>query len=265
VEKEPPPALPSKHALRVSQFYFQADFEMDAELPIFKDLERLRDQLHKDLQLPSTSTIIYVYLWRDRDRYRRFMNARYPDLPDRRAFFVGEPRAVGRSDDLLVYTYWGERVQQDLRHELTHALLRTVLKDVPLWLDEGLAEFYEQPAEWQGINYRHLEYLREGAFRPDLARLEGLTKVEQMRSAEYRDSWAWVHWMLKGDETAREVLLGYLQQLRTNPNPGLLSSRLSAELSDPAAALQQHLQTLDAGPRVSPPFRQPAFPGEPEK
>ena len=72
-----------------------------------------------------------------------FMVSKYPKLPSRRAFFVAQTRGVGRSEDLLIYTYWGERVQQDLRHELTHALLHSVLKDVPLWLDEGLAEYYE--------------------------------------------------------------------------------------------------------------------------
>ena len=27
--------------------------------------------------------------------------------------------ALGGTDDLMVYTSWGERIQQDLRHELT--------------------------------------------------------------------------------------------------------------------------------------------------
>ena len=86
-----------------------------------------------------------VYLFEDRDAYERFMQSRYPNLPRRRAFFVAQPRGVGGGDDLLVYTFWGERIRQDLRHELTHALLHSVLKDVPLWLDEGLAEYFELP------------------------------------------------------------------------------------------------------------------------
>ena len=52
----------------------------------------------------------------------------------------------------MVYTYWGNRIQQDLRHELTHAILHSVLKDVPLWLDEGLAEYFEVPHGWKGVN-----------------------------------------------------------------------------------------------------------------
>jgi hypothetical protein len=251
-DKEPPPAAPSKRQLRVSQFLFLSDFELQADLPLFEDLERLRERVAKDLELPPANSVIYVYLFQDRERYDRYMKAKYPELPERRAFFVRQARYPGGPEELLVYTYWGERVSQDLRHELTHALLHSVLKDVPLWLDEGLAEFYEEPAEWKGVNYRHLEQLRRGEFKTDLARLEQLSQVKDMKPAEYREAWAWVHWMLQGDETARDVLLGYLQQLRTNPNPGPLSARLAAEVADPADAVQRHLARLDRSPPPAP-------------
>jgi len=48
---------------------------------------------------------------------------------------------------------------------------------VPLWLDEGLAEYFELPPAYAGVNFQHLDYLRNttgGPFRPDLARLEQL-------------------------------------------------------------------------------------------
>src|SRR5205823_11063107 len=142
-----------------------------------------------------------VYIFQDRDKYENVMRSRYPDLPKRRAFFVAQPRTVGGAEDLLVYTYWGDRIQEDLRHELTHALLHSVLKDVPLWLDEGLAEYYELPPDWNGTNYRHVEQLchsQEKPFKPDLSRLEQLSQVQQMSPAEYREAWAWVHLMLRG-------------------------------------------------------------------
>src|SRR5207244_8187865 len=140
------------------------------------------------------NTIIQVYLFEDRDKYDRFMKIRYPDLPKRRAFFVAQPRTVGGGDELLVYTFWGDRMRQDLRHELTHALLHSVLKDVPLWLDEGLAEFFEVPSVSDGVNLQHLEQLRlGGSTRPNLARLEQLSEVESMTPADYREAWAWAH------------------------------------------------------------------------
>ena len=71
----------------------------------------------------------------------------------------------------------GDHLRTDLRHELTHALLHSVLKDVPLWLDEGLAGYFELPPENDGVNPQHLELLRRGPFQPDLARLESLEQV----------------------------------------------------------------------------------------
>ncbi len=74
------------------------------------------------------------------------------------------------------------------------------------------------------MNAQHLDVLRRGPFQPDLARLEKLDQVKQMEKPEYREAWAWVHLMLRGDPAARRVLHEYLQTLRTNPNPGPLLS-----------------------------------------
>ena len=246
--KEPALAAPSKHALRVSQFVFLYDFDLKRDLPIFKELSDLREQVYKELSLPPAGTVVQVYLFEDRERYERFMKSKYPDLPRRRAFFVAQPHGVGGPEDLLVYTYWGDRIQEDLRHELTHALLHSVLRDVPLWLDEGLAEYFELPPERQGINAQHLDHLRHnpnGPFQPNLARLEALEQVKQMTPAEYREAWAWVHLMLRSRPEGRSVLLGYLHQLRTNPNPGPVQPRLAAVYPALEETLVKHLDTLD--------------------
>jgi uncharacterized protein DUF1570 len=242
------PPAPGKRSFRVSQFCFLSDFELKADQPLFRELGRLPDQVAKELQLPPASTLVQVYVFEDKDRYERFMHARYPDLPKRRAFFVAQPRGVGPGEDLLVYTYWGERIQEDLRHELTHALLHSVLKDVPLWLDEGLAEYFEVPPDSKGVNAHHLDHIRQGApnaFPADLARLEQLSQVQQMTPAEYREAWAWVHLMLQDKPEAKAVLVNYLQQLRTNPNPGPLGLKLAAVYPAPHEALMRHLSQLE--------------------
>ncbi len=247
-EKDSFPGTPGKHSFRVSQYIFLADFDIPRNLPLFRELSSLRDQVYKELQLPPSATLVQVYLFEDRDRYQRFMQAKYPDLPKRRAFFVAQPRRLGGTEDLLVFTYWGDRIQQDLRHELTHALLHSILKDVPLWLDEGLAEFFELPPVWDGVNYQHLEHLRRGPNGPvklELARLEQFTEVQQMTPVEYREAWAWVHLMLRSTPAARQALIGYLQDLRTNPRPGPLRPRLAAAFLDLDAAMEKHLAELD--------------------
>ncbi len=253
----PAAAEPCKFSRRVAPFVFQSDFELKPDLPLFAELVALRDQVYAELNLPSAETPVYVYLFETRERYDHYMQARYPELPPRRAFFIAQPRGMGR-EDLLVFTSWGDRVRQDLRHELTHALLHSVLKNVPLWLDEGLAEYFELPPDRQGVNEAHLSHIRRSTvdpFRPDLARLERLTEVSQMTPAEYRESWAWVHLMLRGRREAKPVLLAYLQQLRTNPNPGPLRPRLAQALAAPEDALARHAGQLEPPPSVAPTAR----------
>ena len=238
--------LPSKHSQRVSQFVFVSDFEIKTDQPPFRDLAALREQVLKDLRLPvpAANALIQVYLFEDRERYEQFMKSRYPELPRRRAFFVAQPRGVGSGDDLLVFTFWGDHVRQDLRHELTHALLHSVLKDVPLWLDEGLAEFFELPAEAKGLNREHVTTMQHDMVKPDMTRLEQLSQVQQMNPTEYREAWAWVHFMLRGNPEARKVLIAYLAQLRSTSSPGALQPKLKAKIPDLNEAYLAHLARL---------------------
>jgi hypothetical protein len=246
-----PEGAPTKYALRIPPYVFLSDRELRKDETPFPELAGLRDQLNHELALSSGITVIQVYLFEDRPRYDRFIQARYPTLPPRRAFFVSQPRALSGSDDLLVYASWNDRIQQDLRHELTHALLHSVIgQGVPIWFDEGLAEYFELPPDRKGVNAAHVLELKRN-FKPDLPRLEELKEVDQMKAAEYRESWAWIHFMLNTTPEARTALLSYLRDLRTSPNPVPLSARLDKVIPNVEDALLVHLAGLDT--RQSPP------------
>ncbi|HJZ58257.1 MAG TPA: hypothetical protein VKE74_25165 [Gemmataceae bacterium] len=238
-------APPGKHATRRGPYVFYHDFELDSAEPLFAELEALPDLVYGELRLPPGNGIIQVFLFDTQDRYERYMRGRYRHLPTRRAYFIAEPRIGGGTDDLKVFTWMGDHLRTDLRHELTHALLHSVLKDVPLWLDEGLAGFFELPPANDGVNPQHLEMLRRGPFQPDLGRLERLDQVRQMEKPEYREAWAWVHLMLRSSPEAKAVLCEYLQTLRTNPLPGPLLPRLREVLPDPEQALADHLGRIE--------------------
>jgi hypothetical protein len=235
--------------LRVSKFVFYADVPLEPNDLVFRELEDLPDQIQRELRLPAGNNIVQVFLFEDQERYEAFMKERFPWLPVRRAYFIADQKRPGSADDLAVYTWIGEHLRTDLRHELTHALLHGVLKGVPLWLDEGLAGFFEQPPHHDGINPDHLDKLRKelraGEFKPDLTRLERIAQVKQMEKPEYREAWAWVHYMLRGDPTAQAALLGYLQQLREDPDPGSLLGKLKETLPDPNHGLMEHLQRTE--------------------
>jgi hypothetical protein len=236
-------ALPRKHSLRADQLLIQSDFKLDTSHPLVEDLLALRQQVSRSLSLPLGTRQVLVYLFSDDATYRRYWEVTYPGLPIRRAYFVQSP-----SRELAVYTAWGDRVQEDLRHEFTHGLLHASLEAVPLWLDEGLAEYFEVIGSDPGtVNQEYAHLLTTGlrnGWRPDMARLETLEEVKDMQRADYREAWLWVHWMLHGDDSAREVLLGYLRELRTNPNPGKLSSRVFAEVPSAEERVVAYTATL---------------------
>jgi Protein of unknown function (DUF1570) len=249
------PPLPSKYSFRIHPYVFISDFPINEQQPIFKELALLREQVYKELMLPGGSTLVQVYLFENRERYQEYIEYKQPRLPPRRAYFIAEPRGMSGAEDLLVYTYRNDRIRQDLRHELTHALLHTVIRNVPLWLDEGLAEYFELPPDKHGVNDGHLAHLRHAyneAIRPDLARLERLEQVDQMNPAEYRESWAWVHLMLRSQPEAKQALVAYLQQLRnhhsqTNFPP--LRPQLTKLFPNLEDALVTHVNSLPAVPQ----------------
>lgn len=239
------PTLPGRFATRRGSYVFYHDVPWPCSDALLSNLEALPDELSQALALPLGQTcLIQVFLFDSQERYERYIKARYPHLPTRRAYFLQEPRPGGR-DDLKVLTWLGDHLYTDLRHELTHAWLHSVLKEVPLWLDEGLASCFEWPASQRGIHPHHLEYLRRQGVHSDLSRLERLERVEEMEKPEYREAWAWTHFLLYGPPPARQVLREYMQHLRTTSRPGPLWPRLQQHFADPQAALQRHVESLE--------------------
>ena len=215
--------LPSKYVHERDYLIVQSDIRLPRNHELLKDLDKLRDEILSLLDLPAQKQNVVVYLFADERRYSDYLHARYPLLPPRRAYFVGTPR------ELAVYTYWGERIQEDLRHEFTHGVLHATLKDVPLWLDEGLAEYFEVPTRPLGLNREYATRLATditAGWKPNLERLESLETVDQMQKEDYQESWAWVHFLLNHNEDTRLVLTNYLHDLRTTSQPGKLSIRL---------------------------------------
>lgn len=216
--------VPTKHSVRSETLLVQSDFRLPKDHPLITDLIDLRAEVSEILELPEQRKEVVVYLFSNETEYTQYLNATYPGLPKRRAYFVGTPR------ELAVYTYWGERIQEDLRHEYTHGLLHSCLKTVPLWLDEGLAEYFEVVGAAPGqvnVDYsQNLMTLLGNGWRPDINRLEQLDKFEQMQRIDYQEAWAWVHFMLHSSPDTREVLVSYLRDLRSETNPTPLSVRL---------------------------------------
>jgi len=245
-----PAGLPSGHAARSHQVLLMSDQRLPQEAEILRELGQVRDRVAATLGIPHGEREVVVYLFADRERYARYMQETHPNLPARRAFFIGTPR------ELAVYAHWGEQVITDLRHEYTHGLLHAAVGHVPLWLDEGLAEYFEIGSGRTGdLNPEHVARLAGAAatgWQPDLRRLERLEEVHEMSREDYHEAWAWIHFLLHEVPAGRELISQYLRELRRGETAVPLSARLGPELRAAESQLATYVLGLDPDQRVQP-------------
>ena len=241
---------PVRHSVQSDRFTLLSDVPLRKDHWLIVDLEGLEREIVGGLALPEPTREVVVHVFASRREYESFIATTYPQLPNRRAYFVGTPKK------LAVYTFWGDRIQEDLRHEFTHGILHSSLKHVPLWLDEGLAEYYEVVGPKPGgINTEYADRLAAAVangWRPELARLEQLEHVADMQRVDYEQAWAWVHFLLHGHPRGPEVLRGYLGELGRRRYVGSLGSRIREAIPDADERLVAYVADLPtlARPRI---------------
>lgn len=262
---EPAPSLvPTKFKTESGPYAVYSNFAIPADSPAIHSLQALENDIERNLgvRVQADRPPIEVYILNDRESFNHFLKFYYPELPPRRAFFLAQ------GTQRVVFTYLGDRLEEDLRHEATHALLNVAYGDLPLWLDEGLAEYFEGPGGGRGVNREHLGRLPRdlsAGWKPDLARLEMLRTVGQMTPRDYRESWAWIHYLLTGSNAGKTILLAYLADLRTDPASAPLSTRLAQTDNAAPAQMLAHIEQVRAQPLPDPTVRLQDSPAEPER
>jgi hypothetical protein len=239
----PTVSLPARNNVVLEQLVVYTDFELPKQHRLMRELTALRTDLSTKLELPLSDEPIHVYLFETNDQFRRFIERNYPSFPSRRAFFVETDTR------LAVYAFWGDRIAEDLRHETAHGYLHAIVPNLPLWLDEGLAEYFEVTRGHDGVNVPHIEELmlrfNQGGWRPDLARLERLESVADMTQFDYAESWAWVHFMLHTTPERRNVLFRHLSQLRERVPATPISVTIRETGARVQEALVEHVMELE--------------------
>jgi hypothetical protein len=224
---------------QVGPFVCQATFRLDDYQPLLAQLPELQKELSRTLGVPAARQPIHVYLFADARSHEQYVTARFPKIPYRQALFVQS------ESEPAVYAHRHPEWEIDLRHECTHALLHAVLAEVPLWLDEGLAEYFEMPPTQRAFdhpNFASLRWqLRLGMVRP-VEELEGRRELTEMTALDYRYSWAWVHFMLHGPEAAHGVLVDYLADQRQPADAAHFSQRLNTAVPNSSERLVQHFK-----------------------
>jgi len=217
-----------------------ADFDLSNNETVLQEVRNLKMELRDDLGVPFSNRQIRVRIFRDPAMFQQFIQQRFPQLSGRRALFVVE------KGQYQVYAAWSEEVLSDLRHELTHAYLNSTVGTLPLWLDEGLAEYYEVVGVRGRINREHLPWLTDGLeksnWAPDIKRLASLTLPESMTHQDYAESWLWVHYMMQSDHPT--LITDYFGERLSNQIPTPISLKIANQSSESNQAVIQHLQNL---------------------
>jgi hypothetical protein len=227
---------------RAGPFELRSEFALtdDEGRSLVREMELLKTDVERLLAITATDDPIQVNLFAGVRTYREHLSQRVPEGMNRPALFVKG------SDMSRVYVYRRRGYATDVRHECTHAVLHNALPFVPLWLDEGFAEYFETPAADRASGSPYLGSLKRAIlfrWKPNLQRLEVLEELRDMHDDEYRESWAWVHFMLHGPQNVRQVLSDYLYDIEQGDAGKPLSARLAAVAPDYNQQLVRHLKT----------------------
>lgn len=224
---------------QIGPYLIRSEFALRDVQGLVDDLGDLQSDIERLLKVKCEPGEIQVHLFSSRRGYANYLSKRVPDGIKRQALFV-QGTDAGR-----VYAYRHTGLETDVRHETTHALLHTALPYVPLWLDEGLAEYFEvAPGLREKRNPHHSELQRaiRWGWRPSLERLEGKRELLQMEGNDYRDAWGVIHFILHGPPAAREALAKYLEEIQSGKAPTPLSQHLRRRIPDLDQRIVDHLK-----------------------
>ena len=229
------------HRVVKGPFVIHADFPLVHREPLLAELPQLQSDLQQQLRIGAPREPIHIYLFHDKNTYTNYMRHYFPHIAPRRAMYI-KSNSPGN-----VFAYDSSALAIDLRHECTHAILHACMVAAPLWLDEGLAEYFEVPRQERKTNNPHHSKMRPKFYwvrTPSLQRLENIESLDQMGAREYREAWAWVHFMLHGPAAANEALLGFLKS-RQDGHPAIPISRQLAALANLNAMFAEHFRRRD--------------------
>jgi hypothetical protein len=234
------PLVPTRYQLRTGPFIIFSNLPMTDDPPAVRCLQALERDMkkHLDFRPRLEEDPVEIYVLDDRNAFAHFLRFYYPELPPRRAFFLAQ------GSQRVVYTYSSPRLEEDLRHEATHALLRGSFGDLPLWLDEGLAEYFETDLAQPGAENERIDHFADdlaGGWSPSLPPLESLSDIRQMTPRDYREAWAWVHLFLNGSSSEKAILLTLLSQSNEAPNKLRLEEKGASN-----ERLLAHMKTLQS-------------------
>ena len=140
-----------------------------------------------------------------------------------------------------------------LYHEYTHAFFRDNFRGLPLWLDEGLAEFYGNTSiegSQSGLGMTsdvQIRILKQNRLLPidqllTIDRTSPLYNTSEHSGIFYAESWAMVHYLtLSPDMRGQELINKYLQALHATDDPMEAASQTFGDLGRMSDKLDRYI------------------------
>lgn len=165
------------------------------------NLIALHTRMIDELGAKPTLQPVQVYVYAAPDHYRLALKEIGVDPAGRPAIFLF------RNGKSYLFTYDQADLIGKLRHEFAHTVLHSSFTSLPLWLDEGLAEYYESPTgTGQQESYRYMMKTQPRLFwQPSPQRMAGWTTMRDMRSLEYAEAWSWVNLLMHSNAGQRHI------------------------------------------------------------
>lgn len=212
----------------VGPFHFHCDVDRGECEQYSVQLSQLRDDLQTALGVECKVDKIHLVILQTESDYQKYIKHYFPQLPTRRALYI-QDRGPG-----IVFAFQHSETLIDLRHECTHALLQDRFAKLPLWLDEGIAEYFENEP---GSRDNHSVHLPIAIWQAKLGHVPPMEKLElcltpqQMDARKYSDAWAWVNFLLSHSDRSRHVFKSYLEEVSAwGAKAGSLSARVRESL-----------------------------------
>lgn len=201
---------------------------------MLSELKQLPQRLSEIYGSPAIVRAVNVLIFSDRQQYIDHIEKTLPQAPRRNSLFIV------RSGRPTILAVQGSSLLQDLMHEAVHSLNHLTFRNtsMPLWMDEGIAEWAEDTVEKQSsVHGKALQQLLGGqrTLLPEPISLKALEKIKSTTRADavdYASSWAWCRFLLLSKYGCRGVWNRYLQDMKGGQQAGRLSHRLALTVPD---------------------------------
>ncbi|HEX6640616.1 MAG TPA: tetratricopeptide repeat protein [Thermoanaerobaculia bacterium] len=244
---EPPKPSEKWITLTADEFQFISNASPAATLDIARDMLRMRAAVGQVTKLKVRSplpTNVFIFA-----SERGFSGYRDAVLQRRSENIVGV-FANDPSGNFILMRSDTESVDRTVYHELTHYFVQNTTAGMPLWLNEGLAEYYSTfRTVGDAVHIgrpisEHVLWLRGQTLipLPELfaTTVDTRTYNEGIRQGVfYAESWALLHYLMN-DADRRAKLIRFLTQLGTGKS---VDDAFTAAFSMKYAQLEQELRS----------------------